>query len=288
MAEVTATLIKDLRERTGIGMGQCKEALVESNGDIDAAISLLRKKGLTSAVKKQGRETKEGKIAAGETAQAFALVEANAETDFVVKNDRFQTFLQDIALDAAQTQPASLEALTQQPYSKDPHLTIDQYRATMVQSLGENIQIRRIAILPKVANHSSAVYSHLGGKMLTFVELEGASGEEELARSIAMHIAAAAPEYLSTESVPASIIEQEKEIARAQIVGKPDFVVAKILEGKLNDFYANNCLLNQKSIRDDSVTIAQLVEKRAKERGVPLKIKRFLRWVVGENVPTAS
>ena len=156
-----------------------------------------------------------------------------------------------------------------------------------MQSLGENIQIRRLVILPKEANHSLAVYSHLGGKILTFVDLQGANGEEEFARSIAMHIAAAAPEYLSPESIPQAVIDQEKEIARVQIVGvgKPEFVLNKILEGKLNDFYTNACLLRQKFIRDDSLTIAQYVERRAKERGAPLQVQHFLRWVVGENLP---
>lgn len=284
MAEITAELIKELRERTGVGMSKCKEALTKASGDINLAISNLRKEGMASAVKKEGRETKEGMIATAETSKAIAIVEANAETDFVVKNELFQTFLQEIAAEAVQTMPASLEAFLKQPYSKDSHLTIDQYRATIIQSLGENVQIRRLVILPKAADHSLAVYSHLGGKMVTFVELQGA-GEEELARLIAMHTAAAAPEYLSPETVPQAVIEQEKEIARAQIVGKPDFVVNKILEGKLADFYATNCLLSQKYIRDDSMTIAQFVERRAKERGVSLHVKRFLRWVVGETLP---
>lgn len=285
MAEVTAELIKELRERTNVGMSKCKEALTKASGNMDEAIEILRKEGMTSAVKKQGRETKEGLIAAAEAANAIALVEANAETDFVVKNSKFQTFLEDIASEAAKTSPASLEALMQQPFSKDLNMTLDQYRSTVVQALGENIQVRRLKVIPKTANHSFASYSHMGGKMVTFVDIEGASGEEELARSIAMHIAAAAPDYLSPDKVPQDVIEKEKEIARVQIVGKPDFVVNKILEGKISDFYKTACLLCQPHIRDESLTIEQYVAKRAKEKGSPLKVNSFLRWVVGENLP---
>lgn len=140
---ITAALIKELRDRTGVGMGKCKEALDEAKGDIELAISNLRKAGMASAVKKEGRVTNEGMIGFAETPSIVAIVEVNAETDFVVKNDRFKQFLNDIAHEAAATNPASLEAFLHQKYSKDHSLTIDQYRATIVQAIGENIQIRR-------------------------------------------------------------------------------------------------------------------------------------------------
>jgi elongation factor Ts len=282
MATVTPAMIKELRERTGIGMGKCKEALEEANGDMELAIANLRKSGMASAVKKEGRETKEGMIGTATNGNVIAIVEVNAETDFVVKNERFKQFLESIAQEVAHSNPPSLDAFLQQPYSKEPGLTIDQYRATIVQTIGENIQIRRILTLKKAPDRSVGIYSHLGGKILTAVEMTGSGDEEALAKDIAMHTAAAAPDYLSPEKVPAEIITQEQEIARGQIQGKPANIVDKIIEGKLNAYYDANCLVRQKFIKDDSLTIADLVSKRAKETGKPLTLTHFIRWTVGQ------
>lgn len=282
MATVTPAMIKELRERTGIGMGKCKEALEEANGDMELAIANLRKSGMASAVKKEGRETKEGMIGTATNGNVIAIVEVNAETDFVVKNERFKQFLESIAQEVAQSNPPSLDAFLQQPYSKEPGLTIDQYRATIVQTIGENIQIRRILTLKKAPDRSVGIYSHLGGKILTAVEMTGSGDEEALAKDIAMHTAAAAPDYLSPEKVPAEIITQEQDIARGQIQGKPANIVDKIIEGKLNAYYDTNCLVRQKFIKDDSITIADLVSKRAKETGKPLTLTHFIRWTVGQ------
>lgn len=279
---VTATLIKELRDRTGVGMGKCKEALEEAKGDMNLAISNLRKAGIASAVKKEGRTTNEGMIVAAENADTVAIVEVNAETDFVAKNDKFQAFTKEIAEEVANTKPASLEAFLQQKYSKDGELTVDQYRSTMVQTIGENIQIRRIQTFAKSADKSIGVYSHLGGKMVTMVEISGASGQEALAKDIAMHTAAAAPEYLSPETVPESILAQEKEIAVAQMQGKPANIMDKIIEGKMNAYYDTACLVRQKYIRDDSLSIAELVNKKAKEAGQALSVTDFARWMVGQ------
>lgn len=281
MTTITPTMIKELRERTGVGMGKCKEALDEAKGDMELAIANLRKAGMASAVKKEGRETKEGMIGTAENGQIVAIVEANAETDFVVKNDRFKEFLTNIAQEVAKTNPPSLDAFLQQKYSKDSELTIDQYRATVVQAIGENIQIRRIMTLKKDADRSIGIYSHLGGKIVTATEIKGSNNEEGIAKDIAMHIAAASPEYLSPDKVPQEVINNEKDIARAQIQGKPANIIEKIVEGKVNAYYDTNCLVNQKYIRDDSVTIADLVSKRAKETGKPLALVNFVRWTVG-------
>ena len=279
---ITASMIKDLRERTGIGMGKCKEALEEAKGDIELAISNLRKAGMASAVKKEGRATNEGLIGVAETPAIVAVVEVNAETDFVVKNDLFRTFLENITNEVAATAPASLEAFLQQKYSRDSSLTVDQYRATIVQAIGENIQIRRILVLPKATAKSLGVYSHLGGKIVTIVELTGSDKEVSLAKDIAMHVAAASPEFLSPESVPSHVIEQEKEIAKSQLAGKPANMVDKILEGKMKAFCDANCLVCQKFIRDDSVSIADLVNNKAKSAGTPLVVASFTRWNVGQ------
>lgn len=282
MTQITTTMIKELRDRTGIGMGKCKEALEEAKGDLELAISNLRKAGMASAVKKEGRATNEGMIGSAENNSTIAIVEINAETDFVVKNDRFQEFLNNIVKEALETKPASLEAFLQQKYSKDPALTIDQYRATVVQAIGENIQVRRLVIITKDAQKSIGLYSHLGGKIVTLVEITGSGQEEAIAKDIAMHVAAASPEYLSPEKVPADIINSEKEIATSQVKGKPENIVDKIVEGKVKAFYDATCLVCQKYIRDDSISITELVNKRAKEAGAPLTVSHFLRWSVGQ------
>lgn len=279
---VTATLIKELRDRTGIAMGKCKEALEESKGDMDLAIANLRKAGMATAVKKEGRATNEGLISTAETQSTVGLVEVNAETDFVVKNDLFRSFVENIANEVAATAPASLEAFLQQKYSGDSALTIDQYRATIVQSIGENIQISRVLAIPKSSTKSLGIYSHLGGKILTFVEITGSDQEVSLAKDIAMHVAAASPEFLSPSSIPSEVIEKEKEIARGQVIGKPANIIEKIIEGKIKAFSDANCLTCQPYIRDDSLTITDLVNKRAKEVNKPLVLTHFLRWNVGQ------
>lgn len=278
---ITPSMIKELRERTGIGMGKCKEALEEAKGDIELAIANLRKSGMATAVKKEGREAKEGMIAAAEGKDVIAIVEVNAETDFVVRNERFQQFLQAIAEEVAATNPASLEAFLKQTYSKEPSLTIDEFRATVVQAIGENIQIRRILLLKKNPGHSIGVYSHLGGKILTAVEISGSADEEALAKDIAMHVAAASPEYLSPEKVPQAIIDNEKDIAKSQMQGKPANIIDKIIAGKLDAFYDGVCLIRQKFIKDDSLSIGDLVANKGKETGKPLALIQFIRWNVG-------
>lgn len=281
MTQITPAMIKELRDRTGVGMGKCKEALEEAKGDMELAISNLRKAGMASAVKKEGRQTNEGMIATAQNGSTIGIVEVNAETDFVVRNEKFQQFLQNIAHEVAKTTPASLEAFLQQKYSQDPSLTIEQYRATMVQMIGENIQIRRLHTYQKKNDKSIGVYSHLGGKILTVAELQGSNSEEALAKDIAMHIAAASPEFLNPEAVPASLIDNEKEIAKSQIKGKPENIIEKIVEGKINAFYDQVCLIKQKFIKDDTLTIAELVNQRAKETGKPLALSGFIRWSVG-------
>lgn len=281
---VTPAMIKELRDRTGVGMGKCKEALEQANGDMELAISNLRKAGEATAVKKEGRVTKEGMIGSAENGKSVAVVEINAETDFVVKNDRFQEFLKNIANEAATTHPATLETFLQQKYSKDPSLTVDQYRATIVQTIGENIQIKRLRILPKNGNKAIGIYNHLGGKIVTMVEISGGAGPdvEQLAKEIAMHVAAAAPEYLTPEKVPSEVIEHEKDIARSQMKNKPANIMDKIVEGKMNAYYDSVCLARQKYIRDDSLTISDLINKRGKELGKQLSLTDFFRWSVGQ------
>lgn len=281
-AQITSEMIKELRERTGVGIGKCKEALEKTNGDMEEAISLLRKMGIATAVKKEGRTANEGTIGTAQSPRHIAVIEVNAETDFVAKNDRFQEFLKNVAADAANTAPASLEDFLKQKYSKDKGLSIDEYRATIVQAIGENIQIRRLKVFIKDKSRSFGVYSHLGGKIVTVVEIQGSDQEEALAKNIAMHTAAANPDFLSPDHVPAHVIEHEKEIARSQIKGKPENIVEKIVTGKLSSFYDTVCLIRQKYIRDDAVSISDLVASRSKEVGKSLTLSNFMYWAVGQ------
>lgn len=282
MAEITSQMIKELRERTGVGVAKCKEALEKTNGNLDQAIEDLRKAGMASAIKKAERDTKEGQIAFFENGPVIGIVEVNAETDFVVRNDRFQEFLKNVAEEVAKSEPKSLEAFLNQKYSKDPALTIDQYRATIVQVIGENIQIKRVLTLRKNPNNSIGLYSHMGGKIVTAVEIDGASGEEDLAKGIAMHVAATDPNYLNPSKVPQEIIDQERDIARTQMKGKPDNIIEKILTGKIESYYDQVCLNRQNYIRDDSKTIDAVVAERAKAIGKSLALANFIRWKVGQ------
>lgn len=279
MAAITADMIKELRERTGVGMSKCKEALDHAKGDMESAIDYLRKTGAASAVKKADRESNEGKILSAETNDTVAIVEVSAETDFVANNERFLDFATEVAKAAAESKTASVEELMKKPYAKDPRMTLEEYRGTVVQAIGENIQVKRIQLFTKSPTKSVGVYSHMGGKIVTVVVLDGASDQQELAKEVAMHAAAASPDFLAPEKVPAEVISREKEIARAQLEssGKPANMFDKIIEGKLKAYYDSACLVCQKYIRDDSLSVQQYVEKKGKG----LKVSDFLRWTVG-------
>lgn len=279
--KVTAEMVKTLRDRTGVSMGKCKEALDQAAGDMDAAIDILRKSGMASAVKKEGRETNEGLIGMAESSKAVAFVEVNVETDFVAKNEKFKEFLKELAQEAADTAESSLPVLMQRPYSKDKSISLDQYRALIMQSLGENIQVKRVALFVKSPDLSIGSYAHMGGKIMVGVILSGGSGLEALAREIAMHVAAESPEYLSPSDVPAAVRAKEEEIARSQVQGKPANIVDKIVEGKVKAFCDEVCLECQKFVKDNTLTIAQLVEREGKKLGKTITIKAFHRWKVG-------
>ena len=281
MSNITPDKIKDLRELTGIAMNKCKEALVLAEGDREKAVEILRKAGMASSVKKEGRETKEGMIIAMEDHESLVILEANTETDFVANNDRFKHFLHDCAKQALDTKPASLEAFVSQPYFKDQSITIEQLRSLTIQTLGENIQLRRLEIIHKHANHSYGIYSHMGGKLLVVVELEGGKGHEGVAKEIAMHTAAENPDYLKPEEVPAQILAREEEIARSQVQGKPENIVEKVVASKVKAYVDQVTLINQKYVKDNSVTVSQFLDNASRHAGMPLHIRCFWRWKLG-------
>ncbi len=279
--KVTAEGIKQLRERTGVSMGKCKEALEQAQGDMEQAIDFLRKSGMASAVKKESREANEGLIGFSDVGDCVAILEINSETDFVAQNEKFKEFLKDLCEAASRLKISSVSELLASSYAKDPSITIDQYRALTMQSLGENIQVKRILLMPKGKDLSVGLYSHMGGKIVSAVVVAGASGCESFAREIAMHIAAEAPDFLNPEEVPSDVKAREEEIARGQIQGKPENMVAKIVEGKIKAFYDQVCLVCQKFIKDNALTVAEVVEREAKNVGKPLSITSFIRWKVG-------
>ncbi len=282
MKDITADMIKELRERTGVAMGKCKEALVLAEGDMEKAIDVLRKAGMAAGVKKEGRETKEGLILTGEDKHMLVIAEGNVETDFVAQNDRFKHFLHDVVKQALETKPKSLADFIQQPYFKDKSITIDQYRNLVIQALGENIQLRRLEVIHKHPNSSYGIYSHMGGKLVVIVEIEGSADQDGIAKEIAMHIAAESPEYLRPEEIPAHVRAREEEIARSQVVGKPANIVDKIVAGKMKAIEEQLCLIHQKYIKDNTVTVQQFLEACAKKAGKPLSIRCFWRWKVGQ------
>lgn len=281
MSAVTAQMVKQLRDRTGVGMGKCKEALTEAGGDIEKAIDLLRKAGAASAVKKGDRETNEGLIGLAEAPNGFGIVEVNSETDFVAKNERFIAFVDMLARVVADSKPADIDAFLAMKNVDNPAMTIEETRVELIQVLGENIQVRRIEHSDKKPNASYGTYSHMGGRIVVCVELEGAAGFESVAREVAMHCAAEAPEYTFADQIPAEVKDREIDIARSQVQNKPADIQEKIITGKLKAFADQVCLVGQKFVKDPSVTVSQYVEKAGKEKGASLKVAGFIRWELG-------
>lgn len=277
--EVTSDMIKKLRERTGVGMAKCKQALDAASGDIEKAIDILRKEGAASAVKKSTRETNEGLIGAKENNKAVALIEVNAETDFVTKNDKFLSFVNELVEGALTQSSTSLEKFLAQK-GKDGH-THEEKRVELIQSIGENIQIKRLQVWQKQANASYGLYIHLGGKIVTLVEISGSASMGSLAKDVAMHVAAEAPEYLKSSDIPEAALEREKDVATSQMKGKPAAMIEKILAGKLKAYADQVCLLGQKYVKDNSVSVEQHVTAEGKKAGASLVITKFLRWEVG-------
>lgn len=281
MSEVTAKMIQELRARTGVGMSKCKAALVRAEGSIEKAIELLRKEGMASSVKKEGRETKDGFIGFFETDDVISLVEINSETDFVAKNERFRIFLEDIVKQAATDRISSRENLLKAPFLKDSSLTVDDERNLLIQKFGENINIRRIELIEKRKGSSYGIYSHMNGKIVSVVEIGGADDEGELAKEVAMHVAAEAPEYLREEDIPKEVLEKEREIALSQVKGKPENIIERIVEGKIKAFSQSVSLVNQKYVKDNTQSVEQFVSSHGAKVSKGLSVSGFWYWKVG-------
>ncbi len=278
MAAITANAVKDLREKTGAGMMDAKKALEETGGDLEKAVDVLRKKGLSAAAKKAGRVAAEGMIVSHAQAGGATgvLAEVNSETDFVAKNDEFQKFAKGLAELIAARNPADVAALSQLQIGGE---NVEAKRQALVQKIGENIAVRRFVRYE--TDGRLAIYLH-GARIGVIVDYSG--GDEQLGKDLAMHIAAANPQYLSRETVPAEVLERERMICRDQAkeTGKPANVIEKIVEGKLEKFYTDTCLTEQIFIKDPEgkLKIKNLLGKQ----GVNMAIRRFVRYQLGEGI----
>jgi elongation factor Ts len=293
MAEITASLVKELRDKTGAGMMDCKRALAENSGELEAAVDWLRTKGLAAAAKKAGRVAAEGLIGLATAAKAGALVEVNSETDFVARNDLFRDFVRRVAT-LAVAADRDAEALKAASFAGNGK-TVEAELTDLVARIGENLVLRRVARLA-VGDGIVASYVHNPGpdlgKIGVLVALESTVATEALAplgRQLAMHIAFANPSYLDSALVPAAAIERERGVLRQQALesGKAGEVVDRMVEGRLRKFYEDSVLLDQIFVAPDAdgkTRVAKVVEAAAKEAGTPIKITAFVRFALGEGI----
>ncbi len=276
MAQITAAIVKELRERTGAGMMDCKKALVATDGDMEKAIDFLREKGLSQAAKKAGRVAAEGAVVANvsEDGKVGVILEVNCETDFVGQNENFQTLAKSIAAHIVKTNPADVDVLLA---SEMDGKIVKDIVTDAIAKIGENISVRRFVRFES-AEGKAYTYIHAGGKIGVLVDMKG--GDAELGKDIAMQVAAANPQYLDRTQVPASELEHEKEILteQARNEGKPEKIIEKMVLGRINKYYKDVCLVDQEFIRDGDLTITKLLKSKNAE------VARFARFQLGEGI----
>lgn len=292
---VTASMVKELREMTGAGMMDCKKALSATDGEFDKAIEFLREKGLATAEKKAGRIAAEGLVATTikDGDKVAAIVEVNAETDFVAKNEVFQTFVKEVVEQAANTDAADIDAFKAEKWALDTSMTVDEKLAAMIAKIGENMNIRRFE---KIVSEDGIVvsYIHAAGKIGVLVEAKTENNDErvkEALKNVAMQVAALNPKYVSTDDVPEEYKEHEKEILIAQAkndpknANKPENIIEKMITGRLAKELKEICLLEQEYVKaENKETVAKYLEMVSKEVGTPVELKRFVRFETGEGL----
>ncbi len=274
---VTAALVKELREKTGAGMMDCKKVLTETDGDLEKAAELLREKGITKAAKKSGRVAAEGMVEAyiSEDGKVGAIVEVNSETDFVAKNEEFRKFVTDVAEQIVKNNPANVEELLAEPAIFEEGKTVKEALIGKIATIGENISIRRFARF-ETSDGLIEKYIHGDGKIAVLVNMT--SGSKELAKDICMQIAAARPEFVNREQVPAERVEKEKEILKIQTMneGKPEAIAEKIVLGRINKFYEEICLVDQEFVKEPSKKVSEILKDS--------KVIEFARFETGEGI----
>jgi len=278
MAQITAAMVKELREKTGAGMMDCKKALGEVDGDMEGAVEFLRKKGLAAAAKKDGRIAAEGAVVASlKDGKSGVILEVNSETDFVAKNDDFKAFAAELAELVLESNPADVEAFMAVKAANGQ--TVDEYLNATIAKIGEKLSIRRFA---KLDGSNVSTYIHMGGKIGVIVNLEG--GDEELSKDVCLHIAASNPKYLDESFVDADYIEKEKEIFHAKLLeqGKPEKIIPNIIKGQVAKLLKEVCLVSQPFVKDPDVTIEKLLA------GKGAKIISYTRFEMGEGLEKKS
>lgn len=277
MMEITAKMVKELREKTGAGMMDCKKALQATNGDFDKAIDYLREKGIASAAKKADRIAAEGVTTIKVDGNTAVILEVNAETDFVARNDLFLGYVEDLANHLLKNKPESVDEALEQ--KMEDGSTVSEFINAAIAKIGEKITLRRFAILEKTDNDAFGAYQHMGGRISALTLLEGTT-DENVAKDVAMHVAALNPKYVRRENVPQGEIDHEKEILKKEALneGKPEHIVEKIVAGRLNKFFEEVCLIEQKFVKDPDLTVSKFVESHN------ATVKTFVRYEVGEGL----
>lgn len=289
---ITAAMVKDLREMTGAGMMDCKKALTATDGDMDKAVEFLREKGLAAAEKKAGRIAAEGICATTVSAdgKSAAIVEVNSETDFVAKNETFRAYVTAVVDQALKTSTTDIEAFLAEPWNLEPSKTVKEELSTQISIIGENMNIRRFE---KVVSENGFVesYIHGGGRIGILVVVECAVANEaakEAAKNVAMQIAALSPKYVDQSEISDDFKQHEREILKAQAMnentGKPENIIDKMVEGRLNKELKEFCLLDQAYVKDGDLTVQKYLESVSKELGTAIAIKSFVRYETGEGL----
>jgi len=274
---VTAQMVKELREKTGAGMMDCKKALTETNGDMEKAIDFLREKGIASAAKKSDRIAAEGTTFISVNGNDAVILEVNSETDFVAKNEGFQVLVKELADHLLQNKPASVEEATAQNIAEGT--TVEAHINAAIAKIGEKLSLRRFEIKTKTDNDAFGAYLHMGGRIGVLTVLEGTT-DESAAKDVAMHIAALNPKYVSRDQVSQEEVEHEKEVLTQQALneGKPEKIVAKMVEGRLGKYFEDVCVLDQTFVKNPDQKVRQFVESKG------ATIREFVRYEVGEGI----
>lgn len=287
---ITAQMVKELRERTGAGMMDCKKALNETDGDSEKAIEILREKGLAAAAKKSGRIASEGlvKTYISEDGKVASIVEVNCETDFVAVNADFVAFVNDLVKQISLSKSTTIEQLNEENYISDNSKTIKEILINLISKLGENMAIRRFQRI-SVSKGLIESYVHGGGRIGVLVKVECEKESEilkEVAKEVAMQVAAANPLFLSKDKVDEATLNKEKEIFKVQALneGKPEKIAEKIVMGKIQKYYKENCLVEQIWVKDSDLTIDKYLKNKSKEVGAPISISDFVRFEKGEGI----
>lgn len=277
MAAITAQMVKELREKTGAGMMDCKKALTQTDGDMEKAIDFLREKGMASAAKKADRIAAEGLTSVVVDGNNAVILEVNAETDFVAKNEAFQTLVKELGEHLLSAKPANVEEALQSTMSNGS--TVDAHINTAISKIGEKMTLRRFEVKTKTDNDAFGAYLHMGGRISVLSVLEGTT-DESVAKDVSMHVAAINPKYISRDQVSSEEVEHERELLKQQALneGKPENIVVKMVEGRLGKYFEEICLLDQSFVKDPDQKVKKYVESKG------ATVRDFVRYEVGEGL----